>query len=461
MAYKPYDSTKAPLTDVQWDDLQADILATDTSENTKITGLKQLKTGTKIPTKAINATYEQLGNAQASAADALQRVAALENAMGALEQLQADVAALKQLVANNGQSGTGNGESTNGQGTTAQHVYGMVLLDETGKYNVEQWVRIDSEQRPVEFTPNAIYTGMHQVTMGDDVMVEVPPVYVRSERLTTGPYEDKICYWTADQPVDGFHLHPAFLKANGKQGTLYVSAYYASQKADSNLPVSVDCGYTLSAYWNNITYNNLVGVVNRKNVNSEVGWRPYSIYDHHLLARLMMTEFGTPNVRNVMTAEQQFVTADGRRCYRGVTDPFCLTSTDGNSDFTCWLHGLTTEKNKTTNMYTFQVLAGNGSGAMVDTGIPYAADNNNVVPITCYVDDVEVSGVDLGDVFIGKEFVASSTENVGMFGAQQRQIYSTGRAYTSGWRGMFDFGNNLLTSLQSTSKIGLRLTCVV
>ncbi len=451
------------MTDVQWDDLQADILATDTNENTKITGLKQLKTETKIPTKAINATYEQLGNAQASAADALQRVAALENVMGALEQLQADVAALKQLVANNVQSGTGNGESTNGQGGSAstQHVYGMVLCDETGKYDDEQWVRIDSEQRPVEFTPNAIYTGMHQVTMNDDVMVEVPPVYVRNERLTTGPYEGKICYWTADQPVDGFHLHPAFLKANGKQGTLYVSAYYASKKADSDLPVSVDCGYTLSDYWNYIAYNNLVSVVNRKNVNGEMGWRPYSIYDHHLLARLMMTEFGTPDVGNVMTAEQQFVTADSRRCYRGVTDPFCLTSPEDNSHFTCWLYGLTTEKNQTINKYTFQVLAGNGSGAMVDTGIPYASDSNHFVPITCYVNDVEVSGVDLGDVFIGKEFVVSSPENVGMFGAQQRQNYASGGACTSGSRGMFDFGNNLLTGLQRMTTIGFRLTYVV
>ncbi len=59
--------------------IQADVLTTDTTDNTKISKLKQLKTDTKVPTKAINALNEQLGNAQESASDALQRVVALEN----------------------------------------------------------------------------------------------------------------------------------------------------------------------------------------------------------------------------------------------------------------------------------------------------------------------------------------------------------------------------------------------
>ncbi len=59
--------------------IQADVLTTDTTDNTKISKLKQLKTETKVPTKAINALNEQLGNAQESASDALQRVVALEN----------------------------------------------------------------------------------------------------------------------------------------------------------------------------------------------------------------------------------------------------------------------------------------------------------------------------------------------------------------------------------------------
>ena len=67
-------------------DIQADVLATDVSENSKIPSLKQLKTDTKIPTKAINALNEQLGNAQASASDAVQRVVALEDDVANMAQ---------------------------------------------------------------------------------------------------------------------------------------------------------------------------------------------------------------------------------------------------------------------------------------------------------------------------------------------------------------------------------------
>ena len=83
-----------------FEDVQADVLTTDTSSNTKISKLKQLKTATKVPTKAINATYEQLGNAQASAADAMQRVVALETASGGNggEVQQVDTSDLKVML---------------------------------------------------------------------------------------------------------------------------------------------------------------------------------------------------------------------------------------------------------------------------------------------------------------------------------------------------------------------------
>ena len=58
--------------------IQADVLTTDLSENANIGRLKQLKTDNKTPTKAINAVFELLGNAQESAADAMQRIVAVE-----------------------------------------------------------------------------------------------------------------------------------------------------------------------------------------------------------------------------------------------------------------------------------------------------------------------------------------------------------------------------------------------
>lgn len=111
MPYKPHDSSKSPMTDFQWDDIQADVLATDVSTNSKISSLKQLKTETKIPTKAINALAEQLENAQASASDAVQRVSAVTGGID-LSQLAADVEALKAAIQANPQSEEGQSNVT-------------------------------------------------------------------------------------------------------------------------------------------------------------------------------------------------------------------------------------------------------------------------------------------------------------------------------------------------------------
>lgn len=78
--------------------IQADVLTTDTTDNTKIAKLKQLKTDTKVPTKAINALNEQLGNAQESASDALQRVVAVEAELTALKDLQPVTSGDAQVV---------------------------------------------------------------------------------------------------------------------------------------------------------------------------------------------------------------------------------------------------------------------------------------------------------------------------------------------------------------------------
>ena len=86
-------------------DIQADVLTSDLSENPKISKLKQLKTENKVFTKALNATFEQLGNAQTSAADAMQRVEAVENE-------------LAELKANGIGTGTGGGTQVVVDGTT-------------------------------------------------------------------------------------------------------------------------------------------------------------------------------------------------------------------------------------------------------------------------------------------------------------------------------------------------------
>lgn len=77
--------------------IQADVLTTDMSSNVNVTNLKQLKTETKTPTKAINALNEQLDNAQTSAADAVAKVVELEQTVAhmqtVIDELRTTIAA--------------------------------------------------------------------------------------------------------------------------------------------------------------------------------------------------------------------------------------------------------------------------------------------------------------------------------------------------------------------------------
>ncbi len=72
-------------------EIQADVLTSDLTENPYISKLKQLKTDNKVLTKAVNAVFEQLGNAQTSAADAVQRVVAAEESLDSVGQSLASV----------------------------------------------------------------------------------------------------------------------------------------------------------------------------------------------------------------------------------------------------------------------------------------------------------------------------------------------------------------------------------
>ena len=98
-------------------EIQADVLTSDLTENPYISKLKQLKTDNKTPTKAINAVFELLSNAQESAADALQRVIATE------ESLDSVTARVDTLETN---CGCGGGGVTRGTAVSEPTAVGVV-----------------------------------------------------------------------------------------------------------------------------------------------------------------------------------------------------------------------------------------------------------------------------------------------------------------------------------------------
>ena len=289
----------------------------------------------------------------------------------------------------------------------ATSVYGMVLAKEgnrTGK-----WVRINENYETVDFDPSyGTWAGMKQVqnaTYGD--FTEIPITWVRTETLQSGPYAGCNCWWISDHEEALFHVHPAFIGQDGQPHNLQIASWIASNK--NNVPFSADKGNSDEGYWNYISYY----TVHAK------GWmtggaRPYSIYDHHFLARMMLTEFGTPDVK-AQTMDDVAWAGANRISYHGIHDPFGLPNGGGYY----WLDGLTTLNG------TYQVLASDGSRSMIETGV--SCPNAGVYPINCLVD--QVNGIDFGDLFIAN--MANKTENLGSF-AGRLALYSN-YMFCVGW----------------------------
>ncbi len=358
--------------------IQADVLTVDTADNELITGLKKLKTDNKVITKAINALNEQLGNAQTSASDAVARVVALE----------AEVTRLQTLL---------NSSSGGKQPTKTTNIMGMVLVEEGNR--VGTWARINENYETVEFNPgHGTWAGIKQVqdeTYGE--FTEIPITYVKTETIADGQYAGKNCWWIADGPADGFHVHPAFIGSDGQPHNLQIASWIASNKND--LPFSEDKGVAETGYWNNINYNDI------HCMSLPTGMRPYSIYDHHFLARMMLIEFGTPDVQS-QTVDGVSWDGSSRINYHGIYDPF---GTPNQAEW-CWLDGLTTLNS------TYQVMAADGSRQMIETGV--SCPNAGGWPINCRVD--HATGVDFGDLFIAN--MTNSTENSGSFADKQNLV---------------------------------------
>ena len=284
-------------------------------------------------------------------------------------------------------------------------VYGMILAEEGGGGGT--WVRVDQDFNTVAFdaASHGTWANMRTLTLDTgDVVVEIPPTYVKSEVLADSDYAGKTCWWTADGPVEGFHVHPAFVKTDGSVGTLRVGAYVA-HKGANDVPLSTDPGTNYMSY-PQYTYSDARTYASNKNTAGQTGWRMYSIYDHHLLARLALTEFGTgdPQIESVT-----------RQVYRGVHEVVRPS---------CWLDGLTT------NNGVWNLLAPDGSGTMIatgDSGLIGRSDDFDC-PLNCRVD--KVAGIDFGDVFIASVASIDTFEGGGSFVGNQRfwssSLFATG-----------------------------------
>lgn len=238
------------------------------------------------------------------------------------------------------------------------------------------------------------YNKMKLVTVDGQQMLRIPRIYVKNEVIGSGAYAGKVAYFMNESPCKGYHLHPAFMNGGSAMSALDLSCYEASKGRDGkpqSVPINSD--WTRDAWnrdrsdaWQAVTQTEAVRYAKLRNTDNnnpdKSGWHCWDIYCHHLLARIMLFEFGTTSFIEQPKSLPETI-------YRGIHQPA------GNPEAPLWLPGIM-------NINGMISVADNmGSGGIIQTGLKVPA---NGWPTAFSM--IKGNSFDLGDLFI-----ATTTSN--------------------------------------------------
>ena len=184
----------------------------------------------------------------------------------------------------------------------------------------------------------------------------IPNIWVRNEKLPAGAtYEECFAYMISDKPKPNYHIHPSFVTNNVIN--------------DSGLLI----GENIIA--GSFTYDEI------KAKAAEYGAEPFNIYDMHLLARLMLIEYGTCKIQKALSG------VDGKMgaTYHGIKNVW------GAEEYGQWIYGLTTIEG------TIHVLNSKMDGSMVDTKVVPSGRGYPSSLLTS-----KTLSYDFGDLFLAK-----------------------------------------------------------
>lgn len=241
----------------------------------------------------------------------------------------------------------------------------------------------------MDFSNMFPYNQITPVTVDGQSMVKIPKIYVRNTTPTSGTYTGKPCWEMSDYAETGFHAHPAFMNNEIEAQSLQLSVDIASKGSD-NKPES-KAGAT--PWVSEPKFNNIKSLAARRNTGTgeQSGWHPWNIYEHHLLARLMLIEYGTPNMQLKLGTQNVN--------YRGILNPW------GNQTSPAGfiIDGLFTDSGR-----SIQIADNIGKGTMISTG--------KVLPADGWIKSTWLDKgtlYDLSDVFLPK--TSDGTEGNGTF----------------------------------------------
>lgn len=270
----------------------------------------------------------------------------------------------------------------------------------------------------IDFSNVWPYNAMKKVTVDGQEMVGIPKIYVRNMVLpNTSKYAGKYAYLIAPNKIDDtWHVHPAFMN-NGKEMSGVQIGKYLASKDSSGKAASIKG----ASFWTCITRDNSHKAGLTRNVSGgtgeKTGWHMYNIYEHHLIARLMLIEYGSSDLQTLLTGSDSGMDAK----YHGIEMVW------GGASYGEWFDGIDTLGTNS----AVRIFKNDGSQTYVDTGIAPCGDG--------WLKDVlhnKGTNYDLGDVFLAS--AVDGTQANGSF--SDCQWLRGGYVFNSGWGSGADGG---------------------
>lgn len=266
---------------------------------------------------------------------------------------------------------------------------------------------------------------IRDVMVAGQQMVFIPKFYVKNMLVNT--YN---AYFICGTQKSGYHLHPAFYN-NGTPVTngILIGKYLATGTAPAIYSISSS---TPTKYKRQVAYD----AINSKNLvngtSDQTGWHPYHIYEHSLILRLALIEYGGTNFTNLN--EYHGICDIGKTAANGKT-----TITDGY-----WVDGLKAKCGSDSTKFSW-LISNKTRTAEVETA--QQAVSSTYVRLMSMT---ETNDYDLGDLFLVDQAIAQTS---GSYGATQAcsgfKVNTTNPYYLCK---TFNFG---LTKRTIDSKTGL------
>ena len=142
------------------------------------------------------------------------------------------------------------------------------------------------------------YNAIEAVTRDGQKMVKIPKFYVKGGLAPEGSQlAGKRVWMIAENKEDGYHCHPAFMRAGQELDYFLIGAYEASNDG-SGKPQSLP-GKTP---WVNINTPDAISAGTKRNTGTgeQAGWHIESVYEYQAISLLMLIEMGAPDVQSII-----------------------------------------------------------------------------------------------------------------------------------------------------------------